>query len=88
MSIADYYTEKNGDEIVYRPTTFYAYHPCEDAVSSCFDLLGKGIAPPSDQWKIVNESIVTGKDELGVLIYGHDKNAYWYGSQLDIHRTR
>lgn len=27
-------------------------------------------------------------DELGVLLYGHQKNAYWYGSQLDIHRTR
>ena len=27
-------------------------------------------------------------DELGVLVYGHEKNAYWYGSQLDIHRTR
>ena len=27
-------------------------------------------------------------DELGVLIYGHEKNAYWYGSQLDIDRTR
>ncbi len=28
----------------------------------------------------------TASDELGVLLYGHDKNAYWYGSQLDIER--
>lgn len=27
-------------------------------------------------------------DELGVLIYGHEKNAYWYGSQLTIEDTR
>lgn len=27
-------------------------------------------------------------DELGVLLYGHDKNAYWYGSQLTIEDTR
>lgn len=27
-------------------------------------------------------------DELGVLLYGHSKNAYWYGSQLDIESTR
>jgi homospermidine synthase len=27
-------------------------------------------------------------DELGVLLYGHSKNAYWYGSQLDIHTAR
>jgi homospermidine synthase len=31
---------------------------------------------------------VDGFDELGVLIYGHEKNAYWYGSQLDIHSAR
>ncbi len=27
-------------------------------------------------------------DELGVLLYGHSKNAYWYGSQLTIEDTR
>ena len=29
-----------------------------------------------------------GIDELGVLLYGHKKNAYWYGSQLSIDETR
>ena len=32
--------------------------------------------------------IVDGIDELGVLLYGHKKNAYWYGSQLSIEETR
>ena len=32
--------------------------------------------------------IVDGKDELGVLLFGHDRNAYWYGSQLTIEETR
>ena len=32
--------------------------------------------------------IVDGIDELGVLLYGHTKNAYWYGSQLSIEETR
>ena len=32
--------------------------------------------------------IVDGVDELGVLLYGHAKNAYWYGSQLSIEETR
>ncbi len=27
-------------------------------------------------------------DQLGVLIYGHEKNAYWYGSQLSIHEAK
>lgn len=88
ISIAEYYTLKRNNQVIYRPTALYAYHPCEDTVASCFDLLGSGQPPTADKWKIMKEDIVEGKDELGVLIYGHSKNAYWYGSQLDIHRTR
>ena len=32
--------------------------------------------------------MVDGRDELGVLLFGHEKNAYWYGSQLTIEETR
>ena len=39
--------------------------------------------------RILDENeIVDGIDELGVLLYGHEKNAYWYGSQLSIEETR
>ena len=30
----------------------------------------------------------TAIDELGVLLYGHARNAYWYGSQLSVEETR
>ena len=30
--------------------------------------------------------IEDGIDELSVLVYGHSKNAYWYGSQLSIEK--
>ena len=40
-------------------------------------------------WVILEEhDIVDGIDELGVLLYGHGKNAYWFGSQLSIEETR
>jgi homospermidine synthase len=40
-------------------------------------------------WHILDENeIVDGIDELGVLLYGHGKNAYWFGSQLSIEETR
>ena len=32
--------------------------------------------------------IVEGIDELGVLLAGHERNAYWYGSQLSIEQAR
>jgi homospermidine synthase len=37
---------------------------------------------------LTENEIVDGKDELGVLLYGHSKNAYWFGSQLSIEETR
>jgi homospermidine synthase len=44
---------------------------------------------PQAAWHILTEDdIVDGIDELGVLLYGHAKNAYWYGSQLSIEETR
>lgn len=30
----------------------------------------------------------SGRDELGVLLMGHAKRAYWYGSQLTIEQAR
>lgn len=89
LSVADYFSVKENDQVVYRPTVHYAYHPCEDAVNSCNDLLRSGTPPPEEKWKIITEDIISdGIDELGVLLYGHEKNAYWYGSRLSIQDTR
>ena len=41
------------------------------------------------QHRLLDETeIVDGIDELGVLLYGHQANAYWYGSRLSIEETR
>ena len=48
------------------------------------EAIGSGSTPPPEKWKIIEKDIVSGLDELGVLIYGHAKNAYWFGSQLDV----
>jgi homospermidine synthase len=88
ISIADYFTLRESDKVVYRPTCHYAYHPCDDAVLSLDEMAGAGWRQQPD-WKILDEhEIVDGIDELGVLLYGHAKNAYWYGSQLSIEETR
>lgn len=34
------------------------------------------------------DEIVSGIDELGVLLMGHAKNAYWYGSRLSVGEAR
>ena len=88
ISIADYLTLHQNGRPVYRPTCHYAYHPADDAVLSLHEMAGNGWQQQAE-WHILDEDeILDGIDELGVLLYGHDKNAYWYGSQLSIEETR
>ncbi len=87
ISIPDYFTVREGDQVVYRPTVHYAYHPCDDAVLSVMELAGRNWRLQSRRRLIVDE-IVEGRDELGVLLMGHAKGAYWYGSRLSIEEAR
>jgi homospermidine synthase len=88
ISIADYFTVRRAGRAVYRPSCHYAYHPCDDAVLSLHELAGRQWRA-QETWTILDEAeIVDGIDELGVLLYGHGRNAYWYGSQLSIEETR
>jgi homospermidine synthase len=38
--------------------------------------------------RIMSNEILDGWDELGVLVMGHDFNAWWTGTVLDIHKAR
>jgi homospermidine synthase len=87
ISIADYFTVRDGDQVRYRPTVHYAYHPCDAAVLSIHELAGKTWALQERKRLMVDE-ISHGIDELGVLLMGHARGAYWYGSQLSIEEAR
>ena len=65
----------------------FVYHPCDDAMLSVLELEGRGWQPQPRQRRL-GADIVTGMDELGVLLAGHSRNAYWYGSQLSIEEAR
>lgn len=87
ISISDYYTLGEGDAPEYRPTCHYAYHPCDDAVLSLHEMFGSG-KTQSAHHILTEDEIVEGIDELGVLLYGHSKNAVWFGSRLSNEQTR
>ncbi|MGO9802533.1 MAG: homospermidine synthase [Steroidobacteraceae bacterium] len=87
ISIADYYSVREGTQLVYRPTVHYAYHPCDQAVMSVYELAGRNYVQ-QEQQRILMDDITGGIDELGVLLAGHRRNAYWYGSQLSIGEAR
>lgn len=88
ISIADYFTVGKGTTPEYRPTCHYAYHPANDAILSLEEMFGRAGERQPEQHILNENEIVDGIDELGVLLYGHAKNAYWYGSQLSIEETR
>ena len=87
ISIADYFTIKSGEKLRYRPTVHYAYHPCDDAVLSLHELAGRNWKLQERQ-RVLMREITGGVDELGVLLMGHAKGAYWFGSQLSVQEAR
>lgn len=87
ISLADYLTIGSGENPEYRPTVHYAYHPSDDTVLSLYELQGLNWQP-QEKLRLVSEEIVSGIDELGVLLMGHKEGAYWYGSRLSIEESR
>ena len=89
ISIADYFTVRDRKgKASYRPTCHYAYHPCNNAVLSLHEMFGQA-GKPQPAFEVMDENqLYDGIDELGVLLYGHRHNAYWYGSQLSVEETR
>lgn len=87
ISIADHLTVGDAGQPAYRPTVHYAYHPCDDAVLSLHELAGRQWRQQDGQ-RLLREDIDEGRDELGVLLMGHARGAYWYGSQLTVDEAR
>ena len=88
ISIADHLTLRDtAGAVAFRPTVHYAYHPCDDAVLSLHELAGNNWRLQRRQ-RILRDEICAGMDELGVLLMGHPRGVYWYGSRLTIEQAR
>jgi homospermidine synthase len=87
FTLSDYLTVWDGDLAVYRPTVHYAYLPCDAAIASLHEMKMNNY-DPQPRSRIMNDEIIDGRDELGVLLLGHDLTGWWVGSQLDIHEAR
>ncbi|NQT23215.1 MAG: homospermidine synthase, partial [Candidatus Omnitrophica bacterium] len=87
FSISDRLTLWDNGEAIYRPTVHYAYCPCNAAINSLHELEMRQFKLQEKQ-RIMNDEIISGRDELGVLLMGHDFKSWWCGSLLDIEETR
>lgn len=87
FTISDHLTVWNNGKPVYRPTVHYAYCPADVAINSLHELEMRQFDLQSNQ-RVLTDEIIEGRDELGVLIMGHDFKSWWVGSLLDIHESR
>jgi homospermidine synthase len=87
FTISDHLTIWDGDRPRYRPTVHYAYLPTDAAMASLHECRMTGYRL-QDRQRIMADDIVSGADELGVLLLGHDLGGWWTGSQLDIKEAR
>ena len=89
ISMADHLTVRDErGAVAYRPTVLYAYHPCDDAVASVHELAGQNWRLPPNRRRLLRDDLPEGMDELGVLLMGHPRGVYWYGSRLTIAQAR
>jgi len=56
-------------------------------VLSVHEFCGRNYQPQS-RYRVLMDDIQGGVDELGVLLMGHARGGYWYGSQLDVKEAR
>ena len=81
-------TVKNPDGTdAYRPTVHYAYHPSDVAIDSVLELRMRNWQMQPRE-RILNDEIISGRDELGVLLMGHPFKSWWTGSLLSIDEAR
>jgi homospermidine synthase len=87
FTICDHLTVWDGDVATYRPTVHYAYCPSDAAWASFVELEGAQYRYPDAQ-RIMNDEIVSGRDELGVLLMGHPYGSWWTGMLTSIDEAR
>jgi homospermidine synthase len=87
FSISHNLTVECDSQIEYRPSVYFVYRPTDVAVA-CLQMQKYADYVLPERGRVMTDEIVDGKDEVGVLLLGHDLGAWWVGSTLDIHEAR
>ena len=87
LSIAEYLTLGSAKKPRYRPTVYYAYHPCDQAVES-MSLLRRNTVNNILSKEVLKDNIISGIDELGIFLISNKYKSLWLGSNLSIGKAR
>ena len=83
ITISQYFETEDGS---FRPSVYYVYQPCDAAITSIHEMRGKELGF-QNKYRVIKEEIISGIDELGVLLIGDDF-CWWHGSQMSIDDAR
>lgn len=86
-SISQYLSLADNNSTYYRPTVHYAYCPSDMTIVSLHELAMRNYVKQEKE-RIVSNEVISGQDELGVLLMGHQFNSWWTGSILNIEAAR
>jgi len=89
ISLADFLTQRDENgQVIYRPTVHYAYRPCDAAIASLHDLIGRQWQLCETKSKVLLSEVQSGEDVLGVLLGYGSEGSYWFGSRLTVAQAR
>jgi homospermidine synthase len=88
FTIAKKLTLKNEkNEIVYKPSCYYVYKPCDSSLASTREVLDN-YRKYQEKKRLLTDDIIKGYDELGCTLFFENGDIYWFGSLLDIDEAR
>jgi homospermidine synthase len=83
FSISDYLTVKRGNKVVYRPTVYYCYQPCDDAISSLYEMKSNAYKQPTTL-RLPKHELIDGNDELGCFLLSKKWGGWWIGTTQSV----
>ena len=75
------------NQIIYKPSVYYVYHPCDSAKISIDEVIEKDLYY-QDKYRLLTNEIISGRDILGLTFFLENKEVYWIGSLLTIDEAR
>jgi homospermidine synthase len=71
----------------YAPSVYYVYKPSNDTMGAINELKDKNYKY-QDNYRLLNEDVIDGRDELGLTFFLKNGDIFWIGSLLDIDEAR
>ncbi len=82
FTIANFFSRRDGDELLYQPTSYFCYQPCPAALDTVTNASGNDWHPDGPV-RVMLEEIDRGIDSLGVMLFRSTTDeVVWYGSEV------